>query len=113
MHELGIMYHIVEQVERVARENRITEIEALVLQVGALFSVVPRYLYACFPAAADGTILENTTLEIESLPANGICKECGTVFDTIENLNMCPDCKSRNFELISGGGFFIKEIRGA
>ena len=60
MHELGIMYHIVEQVTSVVEQNQLTEVEAIVLQVGELSSVVPRYLHACFPAAVDGTVLENT-----------------------------------------------------
>lgn len=71
MHELGIMYHIVEQVLKVVETNQLTEVEAIVLQVGELSSVVPRYLHACFPAAVDGTVLEHTKLEIETLAGNG------------------------------------------
>lgn len=65
MHELGIMYHIVEQVLKVVNTNQLTEVEAIVLQVGEMSSVVPRYLHACYPAAVDDTILENTKLEVE------------------------------------------------
>ena len=65
MHELGIMYHIVEQVLKVVNTNQLTKVEAIVLQVGEMSSVVPRYLHACYPAAVDGTILENTKLEVE------------------------------------------------
>ena len=111
MHELSIMYHIVDQVLSVAEENQITEVESIVLQVGELASVIPRYLHACFPAAVDGTILENTRLEIELLKANGICKNCGKVYPLLENSNICPECKSEGFEIISGRGFFLKEIR--
>ena len=51
------MYHVVEQVLNVVAVNQVTEVEAIVLQVGELSSVVPRYLQACFPAAVDGTML--------------------------------------------------------
>lgn len=78
MHELSIMYHIVEKVMRVVETNQLSEVEAIVLQVGESSSVVPRYLHACFPAAADGTVLENTKLEVE---------------------------------IVSGGEFYLKEIR--
>lgn len=65
MHELGIMYHIVEKVLKVVETNQLSEVEAIVLQVGELSSVIPRYLHACYPAAVDGTILEGTKLEVE------------------------------------------------
>lgn len=67
MHELGIMYHVVKQVTRVAVQNKLTRIETLVLQVGRLSGVVPRYLEACYPAAVDGTLLADTALKIEIL----------------------------------------------
>lgn len=111
MHELGIMYHIVEQVLRVAEENKVTEIDALVLQVGELSSVIPKYLHACYPAAVDGTLLEKTKLEIEVLPANAICHGCGKVFAVLQNNNICPHCAKSDYEIISGQEFYLKEIR--
>lgn len=111
MHELGIMYHVVEQVLNVVAVNQVTEVETIVLQVGELSSVVPRYLQACFPAAVDGTILENTKLEIETLKANGICKVCNRVYSILDNSRVCPSCQSEEFEMISGTEFYLKEIR--
>lgn len=111
MHELGIMYHIVEQVLSVVETNQLSEVEAIVLQVGELSSVVPRYLHACFPAAVDGTILKNTRLEIEILTANGICGGCGKVYPLQQHENVCPECQTVEYERISGGEFYLKEIR--
>ncbi len=111
MHELGIMYHIVEQVLNVVEKNQLDEVEAIVLQVGELSSVVPRYLQACFPAAVDGTILQHTKLEIELLTANGICRGCGKVYPLLEHESVCPVCRCEEVERISGGEFYLKEIR--
>ncbi len=111
MHELGIMYHIVEQVLKVVETNQLLEVEAIVLQVGELSSVVPRYLHACFPAAVDGTLLETTKLEVEILRANGICTSCRKVYGLIENGKVCPECKGEEFEMISGTEFYLKEIK--
>lgn len=112
MHELGIMYNIVERVLKVVEVNKLTEVEAIVLQVGELSSVVPRYLHACFPAAVDGTILEKTKLEIEMLHANGLCKDCGHVFPLKDN-SMCPKCSCKEIEMLGGREFNLKEIRGS
>lgn len=111
MHELGIMYHIVKQVVGIARENEVEEVEAIVLQVGEQASVIPKYLQACFPAAVDGTMLANTKLEIEILPANGLCTSCKKVFHVPGENRTCPVCGSKEYELLSGSEFFLKEIR--
>ena len=110
MHELGIMINVVRTVENFAIENGITEIDTLVLQIGELSSVIPRYAKACYPAAVDGTMLENTKLEIEILPGNCICNNCSRVFNYLQYKGVCPDCNSGDWELLGGREFFIKEI---
>jgi len=67
MHELGIMYHIVDRVLDVVKANAFTEVEAIVLNVGEQSGVVPQYLHACYPAAVSGTMLENTSLKVEAV----------------------------------------------
>lgn len=111
MHELGIVYHIVEQVLKVVEVNQLEEVETIVLQVGELSSVIPRYLKACFPAAVDGTILQNTKLEVEILTANAICNHCKRVYSLLEHSKICPECQSEEYEILSGKEFFLKEIR--
>lgn len=68
MHELGIMFNIVRSVEGIAVKNQVSKIDTLVLQVGEESPVVPHYLEACYPAAVDGTMLEETKLRIEIVP---------------------------------------------
>ncbi len=68
MHELGIMFNIVRSVEDFAAKNQVTRVDTLVLQVGDQSPVVPHYLEACYPAAVDGTLLEETKLKIEIVP---------------------------------------------
>ena len=110
MHELSVVLEVVKAVEKVAKEQNLTEIETLVLQIGELSSMIPRYVEACFPMAADGTILEHTKLEIEILPGNGLCKDCNKVFNLLANNQICPHCSGRRWELLSGREFYIKEI---
>lgn len=110
MHELGVVIKVVKTVENFAKSNGITNIDTLVLQIGQLSSMIPRYIEACYPAAVDGTMLEDTRLEIEILPGNGMCKSCRKVFNLIENKYRCPYCGGENIEVLSGKEFMIKEI---
>lgn len=110
MHELGVVIKIVETVENFARTNGITDVDTIRIQIGELSSMIPRYIEACYPAAVDGTILENTKLEIEILPANGMCRDCHKVFNIVESKYHCPYCNGGDIELLSGKEFMIKEI---
>jgi len=110
LHELGVVIEVIKTVEDFVKQNNLTKIDKLVLQIGELSSMIPRYIEACYPAAVDGTLLQDTKLEIEILPGNGICKKCNKVFNIIEHNSKCPDCKSGDWELLSGKEFMIKEI---
>lgn len=110
MHELGVVIEVIKTVENFAEKNGLTKIDKLVIQIGELSSMIPKYIEACYPAAVDGTIMEETTLEIEILPGNGLCKKCGKVFNLIQSKSKCPSCESGEWELLSGKEFMIKEI---
>jgi len=98
------------EVCRRLKQNNLTKIDKLVLQIGELSSMIPKYIEACYPAAVDGTLLQETELKIEVLPGNAICLRCNKVFNLIENSNKCPKCGSKEWELLSGKEFMIKEI---
>ncbi len=110
MHEVGVVMQVIETVEEYAREHDVERIESLVLQIGELSSMIPKYIEAVYPAAADGTMLEHTTLKIEILPANALCKKCNKVFRVTAHNGLCPLCITNHFELLSGKEFYIKEI---
>jgi hydrogenase nickel incorporation protein HypA/HybF len=110
LHEVGVMMEVVKTVENFAKKNGVTKIQTLVLQIGELSSMIPKYIEACYPAAVDGTLLQETELKIEVLPGNAICKRCNKVFNLIENNNKCPNCKSNDWEILCGKEFMIKEI---
>jgi len=110
VHEIGVMIEVVKTVENFARRNGVTKIQTLVLQIGELSSTIPRYTEACYPMAVEGTILQDTELKIEILPGNGICKKCNKVFNIIESNQKCPKCTSKDWDLLGGKEFMIKEI---
>ena len=110
MHELGVVMSVVKSVEAFAKKNNIEIIDTLVLQIGELSAMIPHYIEAVYPAVIEGTLLENTKLKIEILPGNALCKVCSKVFNIRDNNSTCPKCSSRNWELLGGKEFLIKEI---
>jgi hydrogenase nickel incorporation protein HypA/HybF len=109
MHELGVVIEVIKTIEDFAQKNELTKIHTLIIQIGELSSIIPRYFEACYPVAVDGTLLQDTNLEIEILPGNAICKNCDKVFNLIENNSKCPNCGSTG-ELLCGKELIIKEI---
>ncbi|MEG0051609.1 MAG: hydrogenase maturation nickel metallochaperone HypA [Terrisporobacter sp.] len=110
MHELGVVIEVVKTVEKVALENNLTKVDSVVLQIGELSSMIPKYIESCFPVAVDNTSLQDTKLKIEIIPANCICKNCNKVFNVKKNKGQCIYCSSKNWDLLSGKEFVIKEI---
>lgn len=110
MHELGIIIQVVKQVEEFAKENNITEIDKLVLEVGELSSMYPKYIEDVYPIAVEDSMLKDTKLEIEMLPGLGSCQECNFGYNLKLNNNICPLCGSTKYNVISGTEFNIKSI---
>jgi hydrogenase nickel incorporation protein HypA/HybF len=110
MHELGIVNQIVKQLDAYMIEHDIRQIDTIVLQIGALSSVYPKYIEDVYPIAVEKTRLKDTKLEIDVTPGIGKCNECGFVYNLVENQNKCPRCTSGGFSIISGREFMIKQI---
>ena len=110
MHELSVVLEIIKSVEKYAETNEVGRIEKLVLEIGELSSVVPRYIESVYPAAVKDTILKDAELAIEILPADARCKACGKVFNVREFRAVCPDCGGKDLELLGGREFNIKEL---
>ncbi len=105
-----MVIEVVKTVENFAVRNKLTKIDTVVLQIGELSSMIPKYIEDCYPAAVDGTLLESTKLKVEILPANAICRSCNKVYNLLQNKKECPFCKNKSWELLSGREFLIKEI---
>lgn len=110
MHEIGVLFEIIKTVENFAKQNDVKKVETLVLQIGELSSMIPRYMKNLYPATIEGTILQGSELEIEVLPANALCKGCNKVFNLVSNNGICPKCETKDWELLGGKEFYIKEI---
>ena len=69
MHELGIVFHVIRIVEEVGRENGLTSVGAVVLELGEVSGVIPHELASCWRWAADRTeLLKGATAVAESTP---------------------------------------------
>ncbi len=111
MHELSVLIEVVRIVEELAEQQDIEKVGAIVLQIGELSSVVPKFMEDYFPYVIDDKPrFKDTKLEIEILPGMARCQKCETVFNIVENKGYCPKCRSFDKDLLCGQEFLIKEI---
>lgn len=110
MHELGLMDAVIRTVERLVKEENLTQVQKIVLEIGELSGIVPRFITECYEAVIADTKYENTELVLEILPGIARCNDCHIEFKiNIEQLS-CPVCKGKNLTPIDGKDLTIKEI---
>ena len=111
MHELGIVFHIIKEVKKVAEENGCGHINKVVLNIGEVSTVVPYYLEGCWKWAVEKEeILKGCAIEICTIEAVTHCDGCGSDYPTVPHGRTCPSCGSGNTWLLRGNEVEIKEI---
>ncbi len=112
MHELGVVFHVIDTVEAVAKENDITEIKSVTLEIGEVSTIIEEYLRKCWKWSVEkkSEILKEAELIIEILPAVSYCEDCKQEYGTVEHGKTCPHCGSPNTYLLKGNEFLVKEI---
>lgn len=111
MHELGIVFHIMKEVEDIAVKNNVKYIDSVVLNVGEVSSIVNDYLIDCWNwARKKSEVLKDAELKINTIKAVTFCEDCKNEFETVKFGKICPRCQSENTYLIKGNETIIKEI---
>ena len=111
MHELGIVYHIIRDVENAARANGVSRISSVTLLLGEVSGVVPDLLLDAWRWAADKKLItQGTELIVEPVEAVTHCEACGRDYGTVEHGKTCPHCGSGETYLLQGQEVMIKQI---
>lgn len=110
MHEIGVVRQVLKTVEAFAMENNLERIDTIVLEIGDLSLVIPKYVEDIYKVIIKGTPFEYTKLKIEVEEGQGICRYCKRAFPIVKNEGYCPRCGKRNADVISGRDFIVKEV---
>lgn len=111
MHELGVVFKVIDNLKAVAKENQVTEISSVTLALGEVSTVIPKYLTDCWKwAVKKQDLLRDCELRISRIPAITYCEDCGKTYSTVQSGKICPHCGSDHTYLIQGQEFMIKEI---
>ena len=107
MHELSIAESIVGISARHANGRRVTKVYR---KVGHLRQVVPSALAFSFELVAQGTPVEGAELEVEGVPAAGMCRGCGKESPLESFPLQCRACGGFDLEILRGEELFVESL---
>ena len=91
MHELGTVMYIIRTVEDCCRENQLTRVASVTLQVGEVSGILPKYLSDCWDWAVKRTeFLTEAALRIEPIRAVTLCTDCGQEYSPSSTQKSAP-----------------------
>jgi hydrogenase nickel incorporation protein HypA/HybF len=111
LHELSIVYGIIETVSESAQAANAKRITAIHLRVGALSGVVKDALLFSFDLAAQDTLLEGSKLIVEELPLVIFCKPCDKAVELsgVQSFR-CPVCHTPSADIRQGKELEVRSI---
>ena len=111
MHELGIVYHVINRIEELCEEQKLSKVSSVTLEIGEVSGVVPSYLIDGWNWAVKKVpVMSEARLEIESLEAVTVCNSCTKTYETVKYGRTCPFCESEDTVLLRGTEMNIKQI---
>lgn len=112
MHELGIVFHIIKEVDKIAEEHQVGKVTKVTLEIGEVSGIVPSYRKDCWSWAVDNRSKhrKGCSLDLEIVKAISYCNSCKKTYPTTLTGRKCPNCGSQDTYLVSGNGASIKNI---
>ncbi len=111
MHELGTVYYVIREVEKICTENELTTVGSVTLEIGEVSGIIPSYIVDCWNwAKKKSDFLKESELKIETIEAVTYCENCQGTYSTMKYAKICPFCHSDRTYLLTGNEYIIKEI---
>ena len=84
MHELGVVFHCIKEINTIAAENDVKRISSVTIQIGEVSTVIPYYFEDCWNwAVKKETVLKDASVVIEKIDAVTHCNGCGQNYPTV------------------------------
>lgn len=116
MHEMSLMYEIIQLVSKDAKSRGFQKVKQIQVIVGDLSNVLPdalelAFFYFCKKEA--GLLAEDSQLKIIQEKAITQCQSCLHKFEPDFRVALCPKCGLLSGLLISGETFQVESYEGS
>lgn len=111
MHEMGIILHMANMLDETAKEQNLTKIGSVTLEVGEVSGIMTDLFVDCWNYfKVKHPVLAESELKLVTIPAVTFCGNCGKTYETVKYGKECPYCHSGETWLVDGNQCVIKEI---
>ncbi len=112
MHEVSIASGMIQDLARIAGENRAKKITTVHLHIGQKSSIVTDSLRFAFDTIKrEHPLLSSAEIVIEEIPLCYLCRECNAEFQTDDlYFPPCPFCSSHRLQILSGEEMHIRDL---
>lgn len=110
MHELSITQSMFDLVLDQAKKEKTKKIGKINLIIGEMTGVAAESVQFYFGFLNKGTIAEEASLCIKTVPAKARCRSCNQTSELKEFEWACPNCKSDSLEIVAGRELFVESI---
>jgi hydrogenase nickel incorporation protein HypA/HybF len=110
MHEMSLAEGILQIVEDAAAKQGFQRVKEIRLEIGALSGVEPEALSFCLEVALRNSVAEGARVEMETLPGQGYCLECGETVPINALYDACPRCGGYQVQATGGTEMRVKDL---
>jgi hydrogenase nickel incorporation protein HypA/HybF len=110
MHEMSLAEGILQIVEDAAGKQGFARVTEVRLEIGALSGVEPDALTFCLEVVFRNSVAEGARLELERLPGQGYCLDCGQTVTVTALYDACPNCGSYQVQATGGTEMRVKDL---
>lgn len=107
MHELAVTKGLLKICLEEGEKHKIKKIRKINIKVGELTDLLPACIEYYFNIVSKDTIAENTKINVEEIPVEIKCNECGYSGVLGKNNYVCPKCKGIVYEITKGKEFYL------
>ncbi|MEX0613442.1 MAG: hydrogenase maturation nickel metallochaperone HypA [Pirellulales bacterium] len=110
MHERSLVKALLRQVEGVAAEHPGSHVLSIRVRIGEFSGVEPELLASAYDDLVMNTPFCGAALDLERVPLEGVCEQCGSRFG-IERFNFqCAKCGSLRLTVHGGEEMLLDAV---
>ncbi|EES89683.1 hydrogenase maturation nickel metallochaperone HypA [Helicobacter canadensis] len=111
MHEFSIVASLIENCERIAKENNAESIFEIYLEIGRRSGVNAALLQRAFEEFKVGSMCDGAKLFIEDVEVEVFCEFCKKQSQVVEICyTKCPLCQNEGVKIVKGTEMLIKRL---
>lgn len=110
MHERSLVKALLRQVEDVAAAHPGSHLRSIRVRIGELSGVEPELLVSAYSDLAADTTLRGVSLDLERVPLEAVCNQCGHRFQVKRFHFQCDRCGSLHLTLRGGEEMVLDSV---